>query len=193
MAFFYAVALLGSVYANNWQVFGAYLLNGNLFWLLILGFSTKHLLAIKITQLKQSFAFLYGLIIAAVSAASLLIFTPLSVFSIFTANTTDFMINLGRFFLLSGIALFLLEIPNALKIIGVKHEFAQSNSKLQSKVLFPLNLAMTFVSFYMAFAVIGYVSQNPASDTLANLILAVAMLLTGSISLGATVFKTWLK
>jgi len=193
LGIFYSIGLLARVYANNWQVFGPYLLNGNLFWLLIFASALNILLATKITQIKTSLNFLYGIIIAASAAGLLLVFTPLSVFSIFTANTTDLMINIGRFFLISGFALFLLEIPSMLKMIGLNRELGQSDFKFGSKLFFPLQLATIFISFYMTFAVIAFIVQNPTSDTLANSVLAVTILFTGLIPLVATVFKTWLK
>jgi hypothetical protein len=45
----------------------------------------------------------------------------------------------------------------------------------------------------MFFAVTIYLNQNPAANTLTNLVLAFALLFTGFISFGATVFRTWLK
>jgi len=120
-------------------------------------------------------------------------FTPLSFFNIFTASTTNFMINMGRFFFLSGIALFLIEIPSILKITGLSQQTTQSKGNFGYKILFLLQLAMGFISFYMFFAVTVYIAQYPAANTLANLILACALLFTGFISFGATLLKTWLK
>jgi hypothetical protein len=193
LCIFYAIGLLAGVYVNNWKVFGPYLIDGNLFWLLIVASILNIFIAIKISQIKKSYNFLFGLIIAAISTASLLIFTPLSIFSIFTASTTDLMINMGRFFLLSGIALFLLEIPSILKITGLTQETTQPKGNLGYKMLFLLQLAMIFTSFYMFFAVTAYIGQYPAANTLANLILTFALLFTGFISFGATIFRTWLK
>jgi len=82
---------------------------------------------------------------------SLLIFTPLSIFSIFTASTTNLMINVGRFFLLSGIALFLLDIPSILKIIGLSQETTQSKGNLGYKMLF---FAATCNDFYIVLYVL---------------------------------------
>jgi hypothetical protein len=52
---------------------------------------------------------------------------------------------------------------------------------------------MIFISFYMFFAVTVYIGQYLEANTLANLILTFALLFTGFISFGATIFKTWLK
>jgi hypothetical protein len=131
---------LAGIYADNWKVFEQYLINGNLFWFLILASILNIFLAIKISQIKTSYNFLYGILIAVISAASLLIFTPLSIFSIFTASTTDLMINMGRFFLLSGIALFLIEIPSILKMIGFTQKTTQLKSNLGYKIFFLLQL-----------------------------------------------------
>jgi hypothetical protein len=168
-------------------------MKGNFFWLLIAASILNIFVAIKINQIKASYNFFFGLIIATVSATLLLIFTKLSFFSIFTASTTDLMINTGRFFLLSGIALFLLEIPSILKIRGLTPKTKQTKDNLGYKILFCLQLAMIFITFYMFFAVIYYMGQYSEANTLANLILSFALLFTGFISFGATIFKTWLK
>jgi hypothetical protein len=71
------------------------------------------------------------------------------------------MINVGRFFLLSSIALFLLDIPSILKIIGLTQETTQSKGNLGYKMLFLLQIALIFISFYMFFAVTVYIGQYP--------------------------------
>lgn len=122
----FAIGLLGGVYVNNQKVFGPYLINGNLFWLLIVASILNIFTAIKIGQIRKSSTF-------------------------------------------------------------------QPKSNLGRKTLFYLQIAMMFTSFYMFFAVTVYLGQNPAANTLANLILPFALLFTGFISFGATIFKTWLK
>jgi hypothetical protein len=147
-------------------------------------------------QIKKSYIFLYGLAISGISCILLLIFTPLSIFSIFTANTTNSMINVGRFFLLSGIALFLLNIPSILKTLGLIQEKPQTTSpkgNLTYKILFGLQLALGLISFYMFFAVSLSIGVHPETNTLANIIFIYALLATSLVSFGATLLKTWIK
>jgi hypothetical protein len=193
LSIFYAIGLLSGIYANNWNVFQPYFMKGNFFWLLIAASILNIFVAMKISQNKKSYNFLFGLIITGISVASLLIFTNVSIFTIFTASTTDLMINTGRFFLLSGIAISLLEMPSMLKIIGLTPKTTQTKDNLGGKILFCLQLAMIFIIFYMFFAVIYYIGQYPEANTIANLILSFALLFTGFITFGATIFKTWLK
>ncbi|MGD0451661.1 MAG: hypothetical protein ABSA79_11495 [Candidatus Bathyarchaeia archaeon] len=122
----YAIGFLAGIYAGNQKVFEPYLINGNLFWLLIVASILNIFTAIKIIQIQKSYNF-------------------------------------------------------------------QPKSNLGKKMLFWLQLATIFTSFYMFFAVTIYLNQNPAANTLTNLVLAFALLFTGFISFGATVFRTWLK
>jgi hypothetical protein len=136
---------------------------------------------------------MFGIIIASVSAISLLTVGQLSFFDIFTKNTTDVMINLGRFFVLSGIAVFIVEIPNVLQIIGLTPKTGLSKNSSIYKILFVFQLAMIVTTFYMFFAVTAYMSQGSGANSLANAILNFSLLFTAFISFGATIFKTWLK
>ena len=103
------------------------------------------------------------------------------------------MINLGRFFLLSGIAVFIVEIPSLLQIIGLTQKISIPKNSFIYKILFLLQLAMIATTFYLFFAVTAYMSQGAGANSLANAILNFALLFTAFISFGATIFKTWLK
>jgi hypothetical protein len=151
------------------------------------------LLAVKISQGKKSYGFIFGIAIASISAISLLTLAQLSFFDIFTKSTTDIMINLGRFFLLSGIAVFIVEIPSLLQIIGLTQKISIPKNNFIYKILFLLQLAMIVTTFYLFFAVTAYMSQGSGANSLANAILNFALLFAAFISFGATIFKTWLK
>jgi hypothetical protein len=151
------------------------------------------LLAVKISEVKKSYGFIFGIGIASISAVSLMTLAQLSFFDIFTKSTTDVMINLGRFFLLSGIAVFIIEIPGLLKIIGLTQKISIPKNSFLYKILFLLQIAMIVTTFYLFFAVTAYMSQGAGANSLANTLLNFALLFTAFISFGATIFKTWLK
>jgi hypothetical protein len=151
------------------------------------------LLAVKISQVKKLYGFIFGIVIASISAISLLTLAQLSFFDIFTKSTTDLMVNLGRFFLLSGIAVLIVEIPSLLQIIGLTQKISIPKNNFIHKILFLLQLAMIVTTFYLFFAVTAYMSQGSGANSLANAILNLALLFTAFISFGATIFKTWLK
>ena len=193
LCIFYSIGLLAGVYTENWKIFAPYLISGNVLWFLILASILNILLAVKISEVKKSYGLIFGIIIASISAFSLLTLGSLSFSDIFTKSTTDVMINLGRFFLLSGIALFIVEIPNLVQIFGVTQKIRLPKNNFIYKLFFLVQLAMIFATFYLFFAVTAYMSQVAGANSLANLILTFALLFTAFISFGATILKTWLK
>ena len=92
-----------------------------------------------------------------------------------------------------GLGLFRSEIPKLLQLIGITKKTPRPKSKIIQRILFVLQTATIFTSFYMFFAVTVYMSQVATAHTLPNLILSIALLFTSLASLGATIFKTWLK
>jgi hypothetical protein len=120
-------------------------------------------------------------------------FTHLSIFEIFTKSTTDLTINSGRFFLLSGIALFLIDTPYILGVIGISSKPLMAKGNFVFKILFSLQFALGIFFLYMFLAIGLSIGSNPSTNTLANLILCYALLIEGVISLAATLHKSWLK
>jgi hypothetical protein len=117
----------------------------------------------------------------------------LSTFEIFTKSTTDLTINSGRFFLLSGIALFLIEIPLIFRFIGFSTEPLIPKDNFVFKILFGLQFILGIFFLYMFTAIGLSIGSNPVSNTLANLVLCYALLIEGVISIAATFFRAWLK
>jgi hypothetical protein len=195
---FYSAGILNGIYVNNWQVYKPYLASGSLFWVLIFGAVFSILLNINLGQIKISrniglLSFASGILLACISAVFLSTTMHLSIFEIFTKSTTDLTINLGRFFLLSGIALFLMETPFIFRIAGLGSEPLIPKGNFAFKILFGLQFMKGIFFLYMFGAIGLSIGANPSSNTLANLILCYALLIEGIISLGATFFKAWLK
>jgi len=158
-------------------------------------------LGIKIGRVKTpaslrsitSYNFLFGIIISAISAILLLTYTPLTFLGIFTESNTDLMVNLGRFFLLSGMAVFLLYIPSTIKTMLRPQETVQSKTNFGYKILHWVQLVIGIICFYMYIAINISIGGNPQNNTLANFILTYALLLTSLSSFGVFFQKNWLK
>jgi len=197
---FCTAGLLIGIYTANWRVFEPYLVNGGFFWGIILGSLLTILLAIKISYVKTDFStkvsrnLIFGVMIFAVSLVFLTIFTPLSFTSIFTSSTTNFAINAGRFFLLSGLALILVEFPGQLKAIGLKPKADLFFEKsLTRRTLYWAQFAAGLVSLYLFLAIILYMITYQQTDIAANFVLSCVTLIIGLTSFGATTRKSWLK
>ena len=195
---FYATGILNGIYINNWQVYEPYLASGNLFWVLIFGSIISILLGINFGQIKIArniglLSFTSGILITIISALFLSTTMHLSIFEIFTKSTTDLTINLGRFFLLSGVALLLIETPYIFRVTGISPEPLIAKGNFAFKILFGLQFILGIFFLYMFLAVGLSISLNPVSNTLANSVLCYALLIEGVISVAATFFKAWLK
>jgi hypothetical protein len=195
---FYAAGILNGIYLNNWRVYEPYLVSGNLFWVLIFGSIVTILLSINLGQIKIArniglLSFISGLLIASISAIFLSTTMHLTIFEIFTKSTTDLTINLGRFFLLSGIAVFLIEIPFIFRATWISSKPVISKGNFVFKILFGLQFILGIFFLYMFIAVGLSIGSNPNSNTLANLVLCYALLIEGVISVEATFLKAWLK
>jgi predicted RNA-binding Zn-ribbon protein involved in translation (DUF1610 family) len=193
LCIFYAIALLSGMYSNNWNLFEPHLINGNLFWLLIAAATINILYTLTTNQLTiiktRTYSFLIGIIIFGVSVALLLTTTPYSITSLFTESITDLNINIGRFFLLSGLALFLLDIPNIKRTGRINQPKKNKINKLMS--ITHIILGSTTVYLFMAVSL--SISQFPQTATTANLILIGALLFSSLISFGAAIYCLKLK
>ena len=197
VCFFFVTGLINGIYTANWKVYQPYLLSGGFFWAIIIGSLLTILLALNISQKTYSsrspYGMIFGATIFAVSLISLSIFTPLSITGIFTSNTTDIAINMGRFFLLSGIAMILVQFPTQLKKHGfnIKSEFFAENS-FARKALYWLQLGIGVISMYIFIAVVLYMTTYQKTDIAANYILSCVVLIIGITSFAATAQKSWL-
>lgn len=193
----YAVGLLAGYYTYGWTLYAPYLIDGALFWPLILAsimniFPSATLGKVKTGRL-WFHHYVYGFLVSMFAIAFLILVSPTSLISVFTANTTNISVNVGRFFVLGGLTLILddlLDVPCGLKRALY---FLKSKAYQGRKIMHLIQYTMSCISIYLFMAVVFHIAHNPQSATVANLILSATLLATSLISFGIAKAKMWLQ
>jgi hypothetical protein len=193
----YAIGLLAGFYLYNWTLYSPFVLDGNLFWLVIVAsiiniFPSAHVGKVKTGRL-WFHHYVYGFFVWFASAALLLLFTSVSLFSLVTANITDVGINAGRFFILGGMALVLDDLPDVSRFTAAALSWMKLKAYQGRKVVHSVQMLMGFVSLYFASAIGLWIALNPQGVTVANLILVVTLAISGLTAVISVRKKIWLR
>ena len=191
----FAIGLLSGFYIDNWTIYPPYIINGNVFWAVIAAgviniFPATHICKVKTGRL-WFHHYVYGFIVLILSFAFLIFCTSVSLLSLFTANITDVAVNVGRFFVLGGLALVLDDLPD------VSSRIASFLCKLKllahrgRKTIHAVQYLMGFVSLYFFVVVSIWMIQNPKGATLANIIFAGTLFITCLTSFWSVKRKIW--
>ncbi len=193
----YAIGLLAGFYLYHWTLYPPFVLDGNLFWLVIAAsiiniFPSAHVGKVKTGRL-WFHHYVYGFFVWFASAALLLLFTSVSLFSLVVANITDIGINAGRFFILGGMALVLDDLPDVSRYTAAGLNWLKVKAYQGRRLVHSVQLLMGFVSLYFATAIGLWVALNPQGVTAANLILVGTLAISGLTAVMSVKKKIWLR
>ena len=193
----YAVGLLGGYYGNGWKLYLPYLVDGAFFWMLIVVSILNIFPSAIVGQVKTGrlwfHHYVYGFLVSTIAIIFLIAFSPIPLYVIFTVNTTNMTVNVGRFFLLGGLTLVLDDLVDISK--DLRRAFCHLKLKVYKyrKMMHVVQCLMCCFSFYMFAAVILYITQNLHMATPANFILSATLFVTSLISFSAAKRKIWLQ
>ncbi len=193
----YAVGLLSGYYNSGWTLYVPYLVDGALFWLLILTSILNIFPSAIVGQVKTGrlwfHHYVYGFLVLALALAYLTLDSPVSLLNLFTTNTTSIVVNVGRFFVLGGTTLILDDLPDVSRVSKRLLCFLKSKAYRVRRIMHVMQYIMSFVTAYLLMAVILYIARNPESATIANLIFSATLLVTSLVSMGIAKSKTWIQ
>ena len=183
---------------NNWQPFTPYLINGNLFWVVIAAAVINIFPSAALGRTLHTGRFLfhhyiYGFVVLFVTAAYIVFFTPASLLTIFFVNNTNVAVNIGRFFLLGGFTLLLDDLPDVHRGVESVLNWLKLKAHRAGKVILAAQLLTGAVSLYVAVAVFLFIIQNQQWFTVANLMLISTVFLTSVTSFVFVKRRVWLK
>jgi hypothetical protein len=194
-----AIGILANFYwvFHGWKPFSPYLISGNVFWIAIVAAAINIFPSASIGRALHTGRFLfhhyfYGFLVLLLSAAYVVVFTPVSLFSIFLVNSESVAVNAGRFFLLGGLTLVLDDLPDVNTKIESSLNWLKAKAHQGGKIIFAAQLVTGAVSLYMSVAISLSISQNPQWITLANFILIGTLLVTAITSFASVKRKIWL-
>jgi hypothetical protein len=193
----YAIGLLAGFYLENWVLYFPFVINGNLFWLIIVAsvvniFPAAHIGKVKTGRL-WFHHYVYGFFVWFASAALLLMFTSVSLFSLVTGNITDIGINAGRFFILGGVALVLDDLPDVSNVTASALNWLKSKAYQGRQLVHSVQFLMGCISVYFSVSVGAWITLNPEGVTVANLIFVGTLAINGLISFMSVKRKIWLR
>ena len=193
----YAIGLLTGFYVENWTLYQPYLLDENLLWIIIIVAVMNLYPAMKIGRIRTGrllfHHYVYGFIVLALAATFLFLFTSVSLVGLFMGNYTDITINVGRFFVLGGLALILDDFGDISKVNKVLLDFLKAKAHVNSNVIHWVHLIIGFISIYVLFAIGIWVALTPSGATPANIIFVGNLVITCLTAFWGIMRKMWLK
>jgi hypothetical protein len=180
-----------------WQPYAPWLLNGNLFWLALVAAIINIFPSAAIGRALHTGRFLfhhyvYGFLVLLLASVFVVLFTSVSLISLFLITSSDLAVNVGRFFILAGLALLLDDLPDASEIIETCLNWAKSRACQARRVLHALQLITGITSLYILVSMIIWTTQNPTLFFY-NSFLIGTLLVTTITSFAFAKREVWLK
>jgi hypothetical protein len=182
----FATSILANFYryTNGWQPFAPYLFSGNLFWIAILAaviniFPSAALGRSLHTGRILFHHYFYGFLVLLCAVVYVILFSPVPLLTLFFVFDESLSVNIGRFFILCGLALVLDDLPD----VSQRVESALNHLKLkvgqQGRFVSAVHFFCGVVSLYIFAAVALAMYYTPQWVTLSNSICAVTLFITG--------------
>ena len=180
-----------------WHPFAPYLLDGNLFWLAIAAAVINIFPSASIGRALHTGRFLfhhyvYGFVVLLSASVFVVAFTSISLISIFLINSADVAVNVGRFFILGGLALLLDDLPDVSERMEASLNWVKCKACQARRILHALQLVTGLASLYILAAVLTVTIQNP-DRAFYNSFLIGTLTVTTITSLACVKKKAWLK
>jgi hypothetical protein len=160
------------------------LINANLFWIAIVAaiiniFPSASLGRSLHTGRFLFHHYLYGFIVLACALAYVILFSPVGLFDLFFIFDQRVEVNIGRFFILGGLALVLDDLPD----VSTRVESALNRLKFKvgeiNKVVSILHIVCGTVSLYIFAAIVFAMAISPQDVTLSNILATGTIFITG--------------
>jgi uncharacterized membrane protein len=195
----FAIGLLASYYTlfPTWMPYPPYILNGQLFWILIPAALYNIFPSVNIGKVHTGrlwfHHYVYGFIVAGLALILTAVFGQGGILSMFTIYTTDVGVNTERFFLLGGLTLVIDDLPDVSKGLKSGFKSLKSSAQQHGKLLHAVQVVMGFLALYFFLAISIYIPQHSDEATLANLILLGTLFITVVTAFANVKRKVWLK
>ena len=183
--------------APYWHPFAPYLLDGNMFWLAIAAALINIFPCASIGRALHTGRFLfhhyvYGFFVLLSSSTFVVLFTSVSLISLFLITSNNLAINVGRFFVLAGLTLVLDDLPDVSKRLESFLNWLKSKACQIRRVIHTLQLLTGLVSFYVLVSVLISTIQSP-ERVFSNAFLIGTLLVTSVTAFACVKRKTWLR
>jgi hypothetical protein len=189
--------LLYGFYFENWAIYAPYLINGNILWLVIAAaviniFPSAYVGKVHTGRL-WFHHYVYGFLVIIASIIWIVVFTPVSLLTIFFINTTNISVNVGRFFFLGGLTLVLDDLPDVHRVTFYGLRWLKRRAHEARRVIDAAQFILGFVTVYLFIAVSLSIIAKPQWMTAANFIQMGTVLVTAFTCFASVKRKVWHK
>ncbi len=193
-----ATSILSGVYwyYAPWKPFEPYLIDGSVFWFAIVAAVLTIYPSAMIGRKLHTGRFLfhhyfYGIIVMICAAIYTIFFTSASIFTVFLVFNVSVEVNIGKFFLLGGLALLLDDLPDASERIEKNLNWLKDKVRRIPSAIGILQIIAGAGTLYLSIALLWGIINVPNWVTLANFITCFSMLITAITSFIFIKRKFW--
>jgi hypothetical protein len=181
----------------NWKPFAPYLIDSNLFWLVIVAALINIFPSASIGRVLHTGRFLfhhyvYGAFLLVGSSLLIVAFASVPLHNIFFVDDSSIEINAGRVFILAGLTLFIDDLPDVSKRIEAGLNWFKSKAYKVRRAIHALQLLTGVVTFYCGISALLCTLQY-GGRVVPNSILIVSLFITSFTSFALVKRKAWLK
>jgi hypothetical protein len=191
----YAVGLLYGFYVEHWTLYPPFLINGNLFWLVIAAAVLNIFPAAYVGKVHTGrlwfHHYVYGIFVIILSVIWIIFGTPFSILTVFFINTTDLSANVGRFFFLGGLTLLLDDLPDVHQVTFRGLQWLKCKAHQARRFLNAVQLILGVATFFIFLTVCLSIATKPQWITPANLIQMGTLLITAFSCFASVKGKIW--
>ena len=179
-----------------WKPFSPYLINGNLFLVVAAAAFINIFPSARIGRCLHTgrlwfHHYVYGFFVLLSSAIYVIAFTSVSLIMLFFIYSPNIAVNAGRFFVLTGLTLFLDDLPDVSKRVESALNKVKSGFYKVRKGIHALQLITGLVSFYV-FVAVALSSIHKLAFTFSNCLTMSTFLITSITSFVCVKRKAWL-
>ena len=180
----------------DWKPFSPCLINGNLFLLVAAAAFINIFPSARIGRCLHTgrlwfHHYVYGFFVLLSSVIFVIAFTSVSLIMLFFIYSSNLAVNAGRFFVLTGLTLFLDDLPDVSKRVESNLNKIKSGFYKVRKAIHGLQLVTGLVSFYV-FLAVALSSIYKLAFTFSNCLTMSTFLITSITSFVCVKRKAWL-
>ena len=192
-----AVGLLWGFYVAHWTLYAPFLVNGNFFWLAVAAavvniFPAAYLGKVHTGRL-WFHHYVYGFFVLLSSTVWVVLFTSVSLLSLFFINTTNLAINAGRFFFIGGLTLVLDDLPDVHWVTFKSLRWLKTKAHQARTVLQATQLILGVATLYLFVTVSLSIAAKPQWMTPSNFVQMGTLLVTVITCFGSVKGRIWHK
>ena len=189
--------ILYGFYFHAWRAYSPYLINGNLFLLAAIAAIVNIFPSASIGRCLHTgrlwfHHYVYGFFVLFLAAIFIVTFTSIPLDKLFIVNSANVAVNAGRFFFLTGLTLFLDDLPDVSKHIESTLNKVKTKAYQIRKIIHVTQLVSGLVTFYV-FSTIALSSIDHHAFTISNFLTMGTLLVTSITAILFVKRKAWLK